>query len=101
MNLNGQKSTPLGKKYILTETHLNLPIVASYGLRMHPIDANIPHDVEGHEIKLYKCGQEIALPVSIKYLSSARGVYEFYAFHWKVIIAEGLRRLQRAISRSL
>ena len=101
VNLNGIKKSPLGKEYILTEISLILPVVAEYGLRMHPIDANITHNVEGSEIKLYKCEQEIDLPVSIKSLSGTRGAYEFYGFHWRVIISEGLRRLKRAISRRL
>lgn len=102
VNLNNTKNHTNNNKYLLSCESLNYPIIASFGLRMRPIDANIENCVSGNDIKLYKLPENnTSLDPDNKTLSKCRASFELYGFYWKVLLQEGVVRLKRSVSRRL
>jgi len=98
VNLNLTKLTTYGKEYLLTTTELPMEKMASYAMAMHPIDANVVHDISGNDIFLYKCGQT-ELDLNEDRLLEKRLNYEMYGYYWKSLFVEGQKRFCRALKR--
>lgn len=102
INLNGTKNNAFGKKYLLTDLELDLPIVSTFGLRMRPIDSNITYAIGGKDVFLYQIeDQKVKLCNSAKSHSYKRMNYECYGYYWKSLLCIGETRMFAAIKRRL
>lgn len=106
IDLNGNRVSALGKKYLLTCKSYQLPLVRTYGLRMRPIDDNITYSIEGHGINLYQIDRKIDLiPRSEKrrpYVYDAERIrYEAYGMTWRQLLPYIRKLLGEAFRRKL
>lgn len=100
INLNGTKSSTLGKQYVLS-THLqHVKPIASFGISMRPIEENIIQNTAGNDIHLYQAETD-ELKVNIKKPGDVRAAYELYGFFWRTLTIEGIRRCFSSISKKI
>lgn len=91
VNLNGTKQSTLGKSYVLTTDRANRERIASFGLSLRPIDANITANTAGEDICLVRAESNV-LRLRFKRPGDARTNYELYHFYWRVLLREGWKR---------
>ncbi len=102
VNLNGIKTTTGPCKYVLAERTLPFAVLATFGLRMRPIDANISNAVKGTELKLYQCpSANTKLPGYSKILSVQRGNFALYGYTWRSLARIALNRFCQGIRRRI
>ena len=100
VNLNGMKLDTLGRKYILTTGKQNhTENIASFGIVMRPIDANIDYNISGNDIFLYNVDGNDEF--SEYDLSKTRALYETYHFSWKFLLKVGYLKLRSAVKTKL
>ncbi len=89
VDLNDQKRASFGRRYLLSTARYDLPVVASFGMRMRPIEANVQYDVAGGDIRLYDTGgRAIGRPVSDS--AQRRMEYETYRLGWRRLLKYSL-----------
>ena len=101
VNLNGMKLWNFDKKYLLTDKKIpELCPVASYGMVMRPVDANITNQISGEDIFLYNIdGRDI--PMAEFDCSYKRVEYETYGLFWKRLFKVGKNKLIYSIKSKL
>ncbi|MBR2555555.1 MAG: hypothetical protein IKE94_11900 [Aeriscardovia sp.] len=101
VNLNGTKIDLRGKQYLLTTViKRNCIRVASFGIDMHPIDANVSSNIQGSGIFLYSVGGDGCnlIPGDI---SLERLLYETYDLTWKQLFRTGIAKFKHALSMKM
>ena len=101
VNLNGTKLDFQGKRYLLTtgikqEFHQ----IASFGINMHPIDANITESIDGIGIFLY-CVDDVPCNLTYGDISLERLLYETYDLTWKQLLRTGITKFKQALDSKL
>lgn len=91
VNVNGIKRSTLGRRYVLTADRSQGTPIASFGLSLRPVDANITAGTPGEDILLVKAEGD-ALMDRFKHPGDARCNYELYHFYWGVLLKEGWKR---------
>ena len=101
VSLNGMKLWNFDKKYLLTDKKIpELCPVASYGMVMRPVDANITNQISGEDIFLYNIdGRDI--PMAEFDCSYKRVEYETYGLFWKRLFKVGKNKLIYSIKSKL
>ncbi len=89
-----------GKKYLLSLDKHDAPVIASFGLSVRPVDANISLGIEGKEIYLYKI-QEGGMRLTEQNGMEALTSYHLYDFTWRSLLSVGFKRLYRAFLRKI
>lgn len=84
VDLHGQHATVLGKAYLLTLKKYDAPVIASFGLRLRPIEINVIRDLPGDVIRLYRVDGVVPRLVSDD--ESLRMEYELYRFGWRRLL---------------
>lgn len=101
VNLNGMRLDLLGKRYLLTtKQDEKLNLIASFGMRMRPVDVNVDYGVQGEDIFLYDAGNtDIVLK---EYdASKSRQYYETYGLTWKMLLRVGVQKFNAALKSKL
>lgn len=100
VNLNGIKPSTLGKKYVLSTKQSEKGTLASFGLSLRPIEANVLLGIPGNDLFLNEA-ESCNLEVNVKDHGTSRASYELYGFYWSVLLKEGVRRFHFAVAAKL
>lgn len=101
VNLNGTKRDLQGKNYLLsTVKKTELEVVATFGINMHPIDANINTFFGGDGIYLY-CVKEKGCKLDENDISTARLLYDTYDFTWRQLMKTGTIKFRQALKMKI
>jgi len=90
VNLNCTKKNSLGHKYMLTPMRLKDKIIASYGMKMKPIDSNVTNGIVGNEIFLYE-KSERNCQYRIGFQPDSRIEYEMAGYSWRATLRSGIK----------
>lgn len=97
VNLNGMRLDMLGKRYLLTtKRDKKLNLIASFGLRMRPVDANVEYEVKGEDIFLYDV-ENTNVILKEHSVSKKRKYYETYGLTWRVLLLIGVQKFIDAL----
>lgn len=95
VDLNGCRTSTLGKEYLLTTRELPMNRIKTYALTMRPAESNVTFNVSGKGINLYKTNGETNLV--LKPMTRSLREYESYGYTWKTLLACGRDRFLDAI----
>jgi len=85
VDLNDTKRNAFAKRYLLSTAQYELPVVASFGLRLRPIEANVYYGITGTDIRLYDTGGR-PVPAPISSNAQRRMEYETYDLGWRKLL---------------
>ena len=104
VDLNDTKRNAFGKRYLLSPARYDLPVAASFGMRLRPIEANVTHNIPGNGIFLYDLNGK-ACPPPLSANTKTRMDYETYGLGWRQLLkyslTDMLHRIQNKIRRAL
>lgn len=101
INLNGMRLDLLGKRYLLTtKRDEKFNLIASFGMRMRPVDANVDYVLQGEDIFLYDVGN-INIVLKEYDVSKNRQYYETYGLTWRILLKVGVQKFNAALKSKL
>lgn len=101
VNLNGTRLNTLGKRYLLTTKPINnIKPIASFGIRMRPIDANIDYCIPGNDILLYDV-KKAEVNLKENDISESRALYETYHLSWRLLLKVGLYKFVDSLDKKI
>ena len=96
-DLSGGHADAMGKRYLLTCRKFDLPLAASFGLRLRPIEANVLYDMPGDAICLYAAPRGALAPQRDPQGVFLRMRYDLYRFGWRRLLRHSLSDLGKRL----
>ncbi len=97
VDLSGRHADTLGKRYLLTCRRFDLSLVASFGLRLRPIEANVHYDMPGSAIRLYDVFAGLPAEKADPQNVFLRMRYDLYRFGWRRLLSYSVRDVCRRV----
>lgn len=97
VDLSGGHRDAMGRRYLLTMRTFDLPCVASFGLRLRPVEANVSLDMPGDVIRLYDVNGAPLCERPDRAQTFLRMRYDLYRFGWRRLLAYALGDMARRI----
>ena len=102
VDLNNAKKNTFNNRYLLTGIKINnAKEIASFGMKMHPVDQNISCRVEGNDFHLYDVGNNYIIPKIQKNEMRNRIIYETYGLNWKCFFSLFFFHFRLAVKRKI